>query len=96
MRDLGKGLDRLAAHALCRRIARDELRKLRLKINKFPIEPVVFAVADYRRGFLVIEPVVLFDFAAQLGDSFCRLRFFPTHAARYKRAKHRQSQRIER
>src|SRR4029450_7015874 len=57
MRDLSKCLERRAADALCRRVGRDQVRKFRFKIDKFFVKPVVVAIADYRGGLLVIEPV---------------------------------------
>ena len=77
MLDLSEGFEGLATDALGWRIGCDKLRKSGFKIEKFPVEPVVFTVANYRRGFFIIMAVVLFDFATQLFDSLARrsLRF---------------------
>jgi hypothetical protein len=66
--DLRKRFQRFSANALSWRIRREEIRKLRFEINKLLVEPVVVAVADDRRGVLVIEPVMLADFLSQLRD----------------------------
>ena len=79
MRDLREGLQRFAPDLLRRRIGRHELQERRLQSDKFLVEPIVFSIADCRRGFLVIAAVVFFDFAAQLGDTFCRLPFIHSH-----------------
>ena len=79
MRDWREGLQRFVPDLLRRRIGRRELRETRFKRDKFLVESIVFPIADCRRGFLVIVAVVLFDFAAQLGDTFCRLRFIHSH-----------------
>ena len=68
--DLRKRLERFSADALSWRIGREEIRKLRFEINKLLVEPVVLAIADDRRGVLVIQPVVLADFFSQLRDVF--------------------------
>src|SRR5438552_19168190 len=52
MRNLRERFQRFSTHALRRRIWRHELRELCFKIDKLLVEPVVIAVADYRRGFL--------------------------------------------
>ena len=69
MVDLRERLERFAADALCRLIGRDELRKLCLKIDKLPVEPVIFAVADCWRRFFIITAVVLADLRAQFLDA---------------------------
>jgi hypothetical protein len=73
MLDLCECLERFSAYVLRRRIWRNEIRELRFKIDKFPVEPVVFAVADDGRGFLVIEPVVLLDLLPQFPNTLCSL-----------------------
>ena len=65
MLDLRKRLERFSTDTLSWRIGRGEIRKLRFEINKLLVEPVVLAVADDRRGVLVIQPVVLADLLSQ-------------------------------
>ena len=88
--DLRERLEWFSADALSRRIRNEKIRKLRLQIDKFPVEAVVFAVTDDRLGLFIIKPVVLPNFIAQLLESFCSLRFVFGHETRYKRAKSRQ------
>ena len=73
MLNLRESLERFAADALGWRIGRDEVGKFRFKIDQLLVKPVIFAVADGWRGFLVITPVVFADHPPQLGDSLCRL-----------------------
>ena len=68
MRDLLERLERFSTDALGGRFWRDELWELRLQIDQLLVQPVVFAVADYRGGFFVVEPIVLADFSSQLLD----------------------------
>src|SRR5437867_9702929 len=88
--DLRERFERFSTNALGGRIWRDEIWELRLQIDQLLVEPVVFAVADYRRGFLVVEPVVFADFFPQLLDTLRGLRLVVSHETRYKRAKTRQ------
>ena len=94
MRHLLKRFKRFSADTLSGRIRRDQIGKLRLQIDEFLVEAVVFAVADDWRSFFVVEPVVLADFVSQLLDSLCRLRFVLGHETRYKRANPRQCQHV--
>ena len=70
MLDLCKRFQRFSADVLSWRIGREEIRKLHFEFNKLLVEPVILAVADDRRGVLVIQPVVLADFLSQLRDFF--------------------------
>ena len=70
MLDLCKRFQRFSADVLSWRIGREEIRKLRFKINEVFVKPVVFPVADDGRRILVIQPVVLADFLSQLRDGF--------------------------
>ena len=49
--------------------------ELFLKVAQLAIERVVLAVADRRRGFLVIAAVMLVDLAPQLRDALGRFLF---------------------
>ena len=90
MLDLSESFQWLAAHTLSRRIGGNEIGELRLQIDQLLVQAVVFAVADYRRGFLVIEAVVLANLVPQLCGTLRGLLFVRGHAARYKRADDRQ------
>src|SRR5262249_31083222 len=76
--DLCERLQRLSTDALRWRIGGKEIRKLPFEVNKIFIGPVVIAVADDRRGVLVIQPVVFADFVSQLPDVF--LGFSSVHS----------------
>src|SRR4029077_5636820 len=91
MRDLLEGLERCSAHTLSGRTQRNKIGELRLQSDQFLVKPVVLAIANYRRSFVVIEAVVLPDFVSQLLETLCSLRFVFGHETRYKRAKARQS-----
>src|SRR4029434_2701409 len=92
MLNLCECLERFSAHPLRRRIRRNEIRELRFKIDKFPVEPVVFAVADNGRGFLVAQVVGLWNLFSQLTDALCSFLLLHCHSARYKRVKTQQWQ----
>jgi len=68
--DLGKRLEWFSADALRGRIGCDKIGKLGFQIGKFLVEAVVFAVADDRRGVLVVKLVMLPDFLSQVGNFF--------------------------
>src|SRR5205807_6507142 len=91
MPDWFKGFERLPAYSLSGRIGRDQAREFCFKINQFLVEAVVLAIAYRRRSFFIVAAIMLFNFASQLGDTFCGLRLILRHVARYKRLKHRQS-----
>src|SRR5437879_13291733 len=91
MRDLLEGLERFSAHTLSGGVRRNKIRELRLQSDQFLVKPVVLAIANYRRSFVVIEAVVLPDLVSQLLETLCSLRFVFGHETRYKRAKARQS-----
>ena len=65
MRDLFKCFQRFSADALRGRIWRDKIGKLRFEIDEFLVKPVVFAIANDRRSFLVVKPVVFPDFVPE-------------------------------
>ena len=71
--NLRESLERLAADLLGRRIRRHQFRKFRLQIDQFFVKPVVFAIGDGWRGFLVIAAIVLLDLLSELCDSLRRL-----------------------
>ena len=81
MLDLCECLERFSAHPLRRRIRRNQIRELLFKIDKFPIEPVVFPVADDGRGFLVLESVVLPDLPPQFPETLCGFLLLHCHPA---------------
>src|SRR5215469_15571387 len=83
MRHLLERFERLSANTLSGRINRGEIRKLRLKVDEFPVKTVILAVTNDWRSFLVIEPVMFTDFVSQLLHSLCGLRFLSGHKARY-------------
>ena len=93
MRHLFERFERLSTDTLSGRLGRDEIGKLRLEIDEFFIEAVVFAVANDWRSFFIIEPVMLADFVSQLLHSICRPRFVFRHETRYKQANPRQCHR---
>src|SRR5262245_11899659 len=85
MLDLRKRFERFFAHALRRRIGRDQFRESRLEIDQLPVQPVIFAVANDWCSFVIIELIVLTNFRSQLCDLF--LGFLSLHRwkARYER-----------
>src|SRR2546423_15492181 len=87
MLDLRESLQRLSTDTLCRRIWSNELGELRFEIDEFFVKPVVFAIANDWCSFLVIKPVVLADFLAQLRNPFHRLFLFHRYRASYERAR---------
>src|SRR6266487_4555620 len=91
MRNLFECFERCSAHTLSGGIQRNKIRESRLQSDQFLVKPVVLAIADYRRGFVIIETVVLPDLVSQLLETLCSLRFVFSHETRYKRAKARQS-----
>ena len=50
--DSAESFDRLPAHALRRRIRRDQLRMRRLQVDQLPHQAVKFLIADRRLGLL--------------------------------------------
>ena len=92
MRDLLESLKRRPAHTLSGGVQCNKIRELRLQSDQFLVKPVVLAIANYRRSFVVIEAVVLPNIVSQLLETLCGLRFVFGHETRYKRAKSRQSQ----
>ena len=81
MPDLRKRLERLSADALRGRIGCEKIGKLSFQIGKFLVEAVVFAVANDRRGVLVVKPVMLADFLSQFSDFFGGFLLRSCHAA---------------
>src|SRR5207247_5862078 len=90
MRDLLESFERFCVHTLGGCIRGNEIGELRVEIDKLLVQSVVFSIADYRRGFLVIKPVVLPDFLPQLLDALGGFLLFHEYPARYERAKSRQ------
>ena len=81
MRDLRECLQRFRTDVLGRRIRRGQLRKRRFKIDQFPIKLVIFAIADRRRRFFVIAPIVFLNFFAQRNNSLFCARLVMRHEA---------------
>ena len=73
MRDLLEGLERCSAHTLSGGVQRNKIRELRLQSDQFLVKPVVLAIANYRRSFVVIEAVVLPNLVSQLLETLCSL-----------------------
>ena len=65
----------LAAHALGRRIGRDELRVRRLQLQQLLHQEVEFGIADLGRVQNVIAMLVVADFFAQRFDLARRTRW---------------------
>src|SRR4029077_4440896 len=79
MRNLLERFKRFSADSLSGRIRRNQIGKLRLEIDEFFVEAVVFAVANDRRSLFVVEPVVLANFLSQLLHLLCRQCFVLGH-----------------
>jgi len=81
MRDLLERLQRFSANTLSGGVRPDKIRELRLEIDEFLVKPVVFAIADYRRSFVVVETVVPADLMSKLLDTLCGLLLVDCHSA---------------
>src|SRR5262249_53910115 len=77
--DFGESLKRLAADALRGRIRGNQIGKLRFKIDKLLVKPVIFMIADDGSSFLVVEPVMLPDSSAQLLNALYGFLLFHGH-----------------
>ena len=71
--DLGELAGRRAAHALGRRIGRDQLGMGFLEVDELAIQLVVLGVLSSGRVLLVVQPIGAVDLFAQLGGSSCRV-----------------------
>src|SRR5438128_12518145 len=68
MLNLRECWQRFAPNPLSRRIRCGQIRELALKIDQFAIQPVVLAIGNSWRPFLVITAIVLGNFLPQPGD----------------------------
>ena len=87
MGDLFKCFQRFSADALCGRIRRDKIGKLRFEIDEFLVEPVVFAISNYGRSFFVVEVIVFPDFVPELLDPLCGFFLVHGHSQSYRQTK---------
>ena len=82
MDDLLKLVERLATHAMGRRVWRRQLGEIRLYLQKSCVHHIIFVVGDLGRVIYVITLGVISDISAELfGFSFYLLgRFFYIHS----------------
>ena len=84
-----ESLGRLPAHALRRRVRRQQLRMLRLESLQLIHQRVVLRIADRRRVHHVVEVLMPPQFRAQLLNALLRLRFAHlSHGQDYRMPRH--------
>ena len=74
MRDLGEAGGWRGADPARRAVDADQLREAHLDRRVAPAQRVVFGVADLRRVFGIIAPVVMSNFGGESGQLAFRLR----------------------